>query len=124
MSPKAELRLTDTNAGVRFQRPHLGIGRRSLWWLVGGIGAGITLFFVFLVILSLSLTVSFVVALVPLLICLAYISGCGRANRPATTRTVLNISCPAGFVLTPDVPIHFMSHKKEITHIQTIWRVG
>jgi hypothetical protein len=56
------------------------------WWLVGGIGAGITLFFVLLVVMNASLAISFLVALVPLLICLAYIFGLRQGKPPGYDR--------------------------------------
>ena len=73
MSAKAELRLTDTNAASDSKGRTWGLEGSLFWWLVGGIGAGIALFFVLLVKLTLSLAVSFVVAFVPVLLCLAYI---------------------------------------------------
>jgi len=82
MSTKAELRLTDTNAASDSKGRTWGLEGGLFWWLVGGIGAGITLFFVLLVMLSLSLTVSFVVSLVPLLLCLAYIFGLRQGKPP------------------------------------------
>jgi hypothetical protein len=82
MSAKAELRLTDTNASSDSKGRTWGLEGGLFWWLVGGIGAGITLFFVLLVMLSMSLTVSFVVSLVPLLLCLAYIFGLRQGKPP------------------------------------------
>ena len=73
MSTKSELRLTDTNAASDSKGRTWGLEGGLFWWLIGGIGAGITLFFVLLVIVSASLTTSFLVALVPVSICLAYI---------------------------------------------------
>jgi hypothetical protein len=90
MSMKSELRLTDTNAASD--------SKGRTWGLEGGL---------FLVARGrhrrghhrvlrparrdeTSLLMSFLAALVPVLICLAYIFGCGRANRPVTTATVLN----------------------------------
>ena len=62
---KAELRLTDTNAASDSKGRTWGLEGGLFWWLVGGIGAGITVFFVFLVILKSSLLTSLGVALVP-----------------------------------------------------------
>ena len=60
---KAELRLTDTNAASDSKGRTWGLEGSLFWWLVAGIGAGITLFFVLLVVIGSSLTVSFLVAL-------------------------------------------------------------
>jgi len=79
---KAELRLTDTNAASDSKGRTWGLEGGLFWWLVGGIGAGITLFFVLLVIVSVSLFVSFLVALVPVLLCLAYIFGLRQGKPP------------------------------------------
>ena len=79
---KSELRLTDTNAASDSKGRTWGLEGGLFWWLVGGIGAGITLFFVLLVVLNVSLTVSFLVALLPVLLCLAYIFGLRQGKPP------------------------------------------
>jgi hypothetical protein len=58
------------------------------WWLIGGIGAGIIVFFVLLVVLHKSLVFSFVAALVPVLICLAYIFGLRQGKPPGYDRDI------------------------------------
>src|SRR5208337_2831145 len=88
MSTKSELRLTDTNAASDSKGRTWGLEGSLFWWLVGGIGAGITLFFVLLVMCNLSLTVSFVVALVPVLLCLAYIFGLRQGKPPGYDQDV------------------------------------
>ena len=70
---KSELRFTDTNAASDSKGRTWGLEGGLFWWLIGGIGAGIIVFFVLLVPMSSSLTFSFVAALVPVSICLAYI---------------------------------------------------
>ena len=79
---KTELRLTDTNAASDSKGRTWGLEGNLSWWLVGGVGAGITLFFVFLVMLNLSLLVSFIIALMPLLLALAYIFGLRQGKPP------------------------------------------
>ena len=86
MSAKNELRLTDTNAASDSKGRTWGLEGGLFWWLIGGIGAGITLFFVLLVVAGLSLTTSFLVALVPVLICLAYIFGLRQGKPPGYDR--------------------------------------
>jgi len=86
MNAKNELRLTDTNAASDSKGRTWGLEGSLFWWLVVGIGAGITLFFVLLVMCSLSLTISLVVALVPVLLCLAYIFGLRQGKPPGYDR--------------------------------------
>ena len=90
MSTKSELRLTDTNAASDSKGRTWGLEGGLFWWLIGGIGSGITLFFVLLVVLGESSSTSFLVALVPVSFVSPTSSDCGRANRPATTVTFLN----------------------------------
>ncbi|MGD0207491.1 MAG: hypothetical protein ABSC89_07800 [Verrucomicrobiota bacterium] len=86
MSAKNELRLTDTNAASDSKGRTWGLEGGLFWWLIGGIGAGITLFFVLLVVMSVSLATSLLVALVPLLLCLAYIFGLRQGKPPGYDR--------------------------------------
>ena len=89
MNAKSELRLTDTNAASDSQGRTWGLEGGLFWWLIGGIGAGITLFFVLLVVVGSSLGVSFFVALVPVLVCLAYIFGLRQGKPPGYDRDIL-----------------------------------
>jgi Flp pilus assembly protein TadB len=73
MNTKNELRLTDTNAASDSKGRTWGLEGNLFWWLIGGVGMGIVVFFVQLVVLGMSLAVSFLAALVPVLVCLAYI---------------------------------------------------
>ena len=52
---KHELRLTDTNAASDSKGRTWGLEGGLFWWLIGGIGAGIIVFFVLLVVLDVSL---------------------------------------------------------------------
>jgi hypothetical protein len=83
---KTDLRLTDTNAASDSKGRTWGLEGGLFWWLVGGIGAGIALFFVLLVPLKSSLLTSFVVALVPVGLCLAYIFGLRQGKPPGYDR--------------------------------------
>jgi len=83
---KHELRLTDTNAASDSQGRTWGLEGGLFWWLVGGIGAGITLFFVLLVPLQASLKLSLGVAVVPIVLCLAYIFGLRQGKPPGYDR--------------------------------------
>jgi hypothetical protein len=88
MSAKNELRLTDTNAASDSKGRTWGLEGNLFWWLIGGVGAGITVFFVLLVMLNASFTVSVISALVPVLVCLAYIFGLRRGKPPGYDRDV------------------------------------
>ena len=83
---KNELRLTDTNAASDSKGRTWGLEGGLFWWLIGGIGAGIIVFFVLLVMLDVSLAMSFVIALVPVLLCLAYIFGLRQGKPPGYDR--------------------------------------
>ena len=61
---KAELRLTDTNAASDSKGRTWGLEGGLFWWLVGGVGVAITVFFVLLVMMNTSLLTAFLVALV------------------------------------------------------------
>ena|SRR5690242_1526302 len=83
---KTDLRLTDTNAASDSKGRTWGLEGGLFWWLVGGVGVAITVFFVLLVILKSSLLTSFCVALVPIGICLAYIFGLRQGKPPGYDR--------------------------------------
>ena len=83
---KTDLRLTDTNAASDSKGRTWGLEGGLFWWLVGGVGAGITAFFVLLVPLKASFLTSFVVALIPIALCLAYIFGLRQGKPPGYDR--------------------------------------
>jgi Flp pilus assembly protein TadB len=88
MNTKSELRLTDTNAASDSKGRTWGLEGNLFWWLVGGIGAGITVFFILLVLAGSSLLTSLMVALIPVLLCLAYIFGLRQGKPPGYDRDV------------------------------------
>ena len=88
MSAKNELRFTDTNAASDSKGRTWGLEGGLFWWLIGGIGAGIIVFFVLLVMLNSSLLVSFLVALVPVSVCLAYIFALRHGKPPGYDRDI------------------------------------
>jgi Flp pilus assembly protein TadB len=88
MNIKNELRLTDTNAASDSKGRTWGLEGNLFWWLIGGVGAGIAVFFVLLVVLGSSFLVSFLMALVPVLVCLVYIFGLRRGKPPGYDRDV------------------------------------
>ena len=79
---KSDLRLTDTNAASDSKGRTWGLEGNLFWWLVGGVGAGITVFFILLVMVKASLTSSFLAALVPVSLCLLYIFGFRQGKPP------------------------------------------
>jgi len=85
---KAELRLTDTNAASDSKGRTWGLEGNLFWWLVGGVGAGITVFFILLVVAGAPLIVSCLVAFIPVLLCLAYIFALRQGKPPGYDRDV------------------------------------
>jgi hypothetical protein len=85
---KTDLRLTDTNAASDSKGRTWGLEGGLFWWLVGGVGAGITLFVLFLVIIKSSLLTSFGIALAPVALCLAYIFGLRQGKPPGYDRDI------------------------------------
>jgi hypothetical protein len=85
---KSELRFTDTNAASDSKGRTWGLEGGLFWWLIGGIGAGIIVFFVLLVFLHVSLSMSFAAALVPVLACLAYIFALRQGKPPGYDRDI------------------------------------
>lgn len=86
MSTKNELRLTDTNAASDSKGKTWGLEGGLFWWLIIGIGTGIIVFFVLLVMLKESLGMSFLIALVPVSLCLAYIFALRQGKPPGYDR--------------------------------------
>jgi hypothetical protein len=88
MNTKSELRFTDTNAASDSKGRTWGLEGNLFWWLIGGIGAGVIVFFVLLVVLNESLAMSFVGALVPVSVCLAYIFALRQGKPPGYDRDI------------------------------------
>src|SRR6266446_9387580 len=100
---KTDLRLTDTNAASDSRGRTWGLEGSLFWWLVGGIGAAITAFFLLLVVLKMTLGVSLGIALVPLALCLAYIFGLRQGKPPGYDRDWFEYILGArGFSPDPD----------------------
>ena len=85
---KHDLRLTDTNAASDSKGRTWGLEGGLFWWLICGIGSGITLFFVLLVVLGEPFLTSFLVALVPVVLCLAYIFALRQGKPPGYDRDI------------------------------------
>ncbi len=98
---KTDLRFTDTNAASDSKGRTWGLEGGLFWWLLGGIGAAITTFFLLLVGLKMALSASLGIALVPLALCLAYIFGLRQGKPPGYDRDYFQFLMGArGF--TPD----------------------
>jgi hypothetical protein len=98
MSTKSELRLTDTNAASDSKGRTWGLEGGLFWWLIGGIGGGITMFFVLLVVSGEPFLTSFLIALVPVVLCLAYIFGLRQGKPPGYDRDIFeHVVSPHGF---------------------------
>lgn len=86
---KTELRFTDTNAATDSAGRTWGLEGNLFWWLVGGIGIGITVFFVMVVGFKAGIFISFIAAAVPVLLCVAYILGLRQGKPPGYDRDVI-----------------------------------
>ena len=106
---KTDLRLTDTNAASDSKGKTWGLEGGLFWWLVGGVGAAITLFFVLLVPLKSSFLTSFIVALLPVALCLAYIFGLRQGKPPGYDRDCLE-RWISGSGFAPEVANNRASH--------------
>ena len=93
---KTDLRLTDTNAASDSKGRTWGLEGGLFWWLVGGVGVGITVFFIFLVVLNSSLATSFGVAALPVALCLAYIFGLRQGKPPGYDRDCFEYCLSSG----------------------------
>src|SRR2546427_5948395 len=83
---KTDLRLTDTNAASDSKGRTWCLEGGLLWWLLGGIGAAITVFFLLLIVLKMTLGLSLGFALARLTLCLAYIFGLRQGKPPGYDR--------------------------------------
>jgi len=102
MSTKSELRLTDTNAASDSKGRTWGLEGGLFWWLIGGVGAGIIVFFILLVVLNESLPVSFIAALAPVALCLAYIFMFRQGKPPGYDRDLFEYAL-TGRGFSPEV---------------------
>ncbi len=83
---KSDLRLTDTNAASDSKGKTWGLDGNLFWYLIGGLAAGITVFFALLVGFQARFVHSIAIAVVPLLLCLAYIYGLRQGKPPGYDR--------------------------------------
>ena len=83
---KTDLRLTDTNSASDSKGRTWGLEGNLFWYVVGGLAAGITIFFVLVVVVKAGLLASFSVAAVPVLLCLAYVFGLRQGKPPGYDR--------------------------------------
>ena len=86
---KAELRFTDTNAASDSAGRTWGLEGSLFWWVVGGLGAGITVFFAMVVGSQSGIFSSFVAGAIPVLLCLAYIFTLRQGKPPGYDRDVI-----------------------------------
>jgi hypothetical protein len=84
-----ELRLTETNAATDSAGRTWGLEGNLFWWLIGGLGVGITVFFVMVVGFKAGIFLSFGIATIPVLLCLAYIFGLRQGKPPGYDRDVI-----------------------------------
>ena len=86
---KAELRFTDTNAASDSAGRTWGLEGNLFWWVVGGLGVGITVFFVMVVGFKSGIFISCIAALVPVLICFVYIFTLRQGKPPGYDRDMI-----------------------------------
>jgi len=86
---KSELIFTDTNAASDSAGRTWGLEGNLFWWLIGGLGVGITVFFVMVLGFKAGLFLSFGVAAVPALLCLVYIFTLRQGKPPGYDRDCL-----------------------------------
>jgi hypothetical protein len=97
-----DLRLTDTNAASDSKGRTWGLEGNLVWWLIGGVGASIVVLFVLVISLKARLMTSLGVAVVPVLLCLAYIFGLRHGKPPGYDRDCLE-HWVSGTGFSPDV---------------------
>jgi hypothetical protein len=116
---KADLRLTDTNAASDSKGKTWGLDGGLFWWLVGGIGAGVMVFFVFLVVRKSSLSASCLAAAVPMALSLGYIFGLRQGKPPGYDRDCFEcVLASRGFSPETDdtrIPRHPLCELREHT---------
>lgn len=86
---RTELRLTDTNSASDSHGRTWGLEGNLFWYLVGGVGAGITVFFLSIVTVGAGLLTSLATGMVPIVLCLAYIFGFRQGKPPGFDRDCL-----------------------------------
>jgi hypothetical protein len=101
---KTDLRFTDSNAASDSSGRTWGLEGNLFWWLVGGVGAGLILFFLLLVACRAGLMTSFGVAVVPILLCLAYIFGLRQGKPPGFDRDCLEFWLGGGWFRSRRTP--------------------
>jgi hypothetical protein len=83
---KTELRFSDTNAASDSPGRTWGLEGNLFWYLVGGMGLGMTAFFVLIVVMKAGLFISAAAALTPPSLALAYLYGFRQGKPPGYDR--------------------------------------
>ena len=100
---KHELRLSDSNASSDSEGKTWGLEGNLFWFLIGGLGAGVTLFFLMVTLASIGFVTSLVVALVPVALALIYIYGLRQGKPPGYDRDWFELWIK-GSGFSPSVP--------------------
>lgn len=96
------LRLTDTNAASDSSGRTWGLEGNLVWWMIGGLGASVTVFFGLLVGLDTPFLPSVGVAVVPLLVVLGYIGLLRQGKPPGFDRDLFELALSGrGFAPEP-----------------------
>ncbi len=100
-----DLRLTDTNNASDSSGRTWELDGNLVWWLIGGLGGGIAVFFGLIVGSEAALLPSLGLALVPVCLVLAYVFGLRQGKPPGYDRDLLE-SLLRGRGFAPEPPVH------------------
>lgn len=83
------LRLTDTNAGTDSQGKTWGLDGDLVWWLIGGLGTGIAVFFALILGFKVGLLTSVGGGLAPVVLVLVYVLTLRQGKPPGYDRDLV-----------------------------------
>lgn len=105
------LRLSDTNSASDSGGRTWGLEGNLIWWLIGGVGGGIVVFFMLVVALDTALLPSIGLALVPVGLALSYIFLLRHGKPPGYDRDfVETLTQGRGFAPQPLPPSRHPFH--------------
>lgn len=81
-----ELRMSDTNNGTDSRGRTWGLDGGLVWWVIGGLAAGIAVFFALIVGFKTALVPALACGLAPLGLVLAYVFGLRQGKPPGYDR--------------------------------------
>src|SRR6185436_14020312 len=97
------LRLTDTNNGSDSSGRTWGLEGNLVWWLIGGVGLGIVVFFVFIFAFKTTILPALGGAVIPPVLVFAYVSILRQGKPPGYDRDLFaTLVHGHGFAPDPD----------------------